>query len=329
MNQLPFNLDLIQFIADHRNAILTKFFLLASFFGSAESYILIVIFIYVIFDKRIAIRLCVMAIFAASFNSILKIIIKNPRPFIREGTYINKWAVSPENAGALAAEYSTPSGHAMGSASFYPYLYSFVKNRYVRISAVTAIIVIGLSRPYLGVHYFEDILTGWIIGLAIAFAAVRYDEKFVSLWGRLSYFRQIAAAIISSIALCLITIALNGWIIDGKPRELLGYTGFLTGIVIAAPLESKIVNFDPRSSNPLFKILRFILAFCMVILTLWVLERLFGGVCVKFSIPGYFLQYVRYLTAGLAGIFFGPLVFIKLGLSEKFHEQVQPGRPLI
>jgi membrane-associated phospholipid phosphatase len=64
-------------------------------------------------------------------------------------------------------EFSTPSGHATAAAAFYTYLYGKVCSRAVRIVAVAAILIIGISRPYLGVHYFEDVFLGWALGVRL------------------------------------------------------------------------------------------------------------------------------------------------------------------
>src|SRR4029450_1042307 len=167
MTELPFRLDLIQFLADHRSAFLTDFFLLTTFIGDVGGYILIIVAIYVLYDKRLAFRLAALGPPPLCLNLLLKLVIKNPRPFIHEGTYVEKWAVSADNARVLATEYSTPSGHAMGAAAFYSYLYAKLRDRSVRVVAVLAILLTGLSRPYLGVHYLEDVLGGRALRLSL------------------------------------------------------------------------------------------------------------------------------------------------------------------
>ena len=57
-----FSLSLVQFLADHRNPLLTRLFLTASFFGSANFYVFLTIFLYVAYDKRFAIRLSVLVL---------------------------------------------------------------------------------------------------------------------------------------------------------------------------------------------------------------------------------------------------------------------------
>lgn len=316
MAQLTFNMAAMQFLADHRNFLLTKFFLLASFVGQAEGYILVVTLIYVVFDKTLAVRLAVLVLLTMCLNHVLKIIIKNPRPFIHEGTYLRKWAVSTENAKALATEYSTPSGHAMAGSAFYAYLCAFVENRFVAVIAVIAIISTGFSRPYLGVHYPGDVLIGWVIGLLVALVAIKRTDKISDGWNKLSYKRQVAIVVASSLILWLATIAINGWRIDGQPRAFLGYAGFLTGIVIGRPIELSTVNFDPRSSKPQAKMLRFAISVAMVLVALLLLEKVFRAIADDFSVLGYMLLYIRYTIAGVITIFVAPLLFTKIRLAE-------------
>ncbi len=316
MAPLPFSTALIRFLANHRTAPLTDFFLLSTFAGEVYGYILITTLVYVMYDKGLAVRLSVLILLTMSLNHLLKIIIKNPRPFIREGTYARQWAVSAENAKELATEYSTPSGHGMGAGAFYSYLYAFATNRYIRVISILAILVTGLSRPYLGVHYLEDILVGWVIGIAITLAALKYAANISNVWDGLSYKRQVIVVVVSSMMLWLVTIVINGWRIDGQPRAFMGYTGFLTGIIIGLPLELKKVNFDPGSSNVAAKILRYLISVGMVIVTLLLLGDVFAMICDNLSLPGYIFQYIRYTAAGIVSIFLAPLVFTKLGLAD-------------
>jgi membrane-associated phospholipid phosphatase len=327
MAHWTFDMSVMQYLADHRTFLLTKFFLLATFVGEAEGYILVITLIYVMFDKTLAVRLSVLVLLTMCLNHVLKIIIKNPRPFIREGTYLKKWAVSTNNAKELATEYSTPSGHAMGGSSFYSYLYASVENRFVRVVAVVAILLTGLSRPYLGVHYPGDVLIGWVIGLIVALVAIKFADRISDAWNKLSYRRRAAIAVAASLILLLATIAINGWRVDSQPRAFLGYAGFLTGIVLGRPIELSVVDFDPRSSKPLAKILRFAISVAMALVSLIVLELAFRTVAADFSIAGYLLQYVRYTVAGVVSIFVAPLFFTKIGLAETNRLETNEGAP--
>lgn len=74
---------------------------------------------------------------------------------------------------AAAKGYSFPSGHALMSVTFYGLLILIVwqstKPLWVKwplsITLLSLIIVIGVSRVYLRVHYASDVLAGFSIGL--------------------------------------------------------------------------------------------------------------------------------------------------------------------
>ena len=93
-------------------------------------------------------------------NVLIKNIIARDRP-----TGIN---IIEENG------YSFPSGHTAISTVVYGYLiyliYNYVSNKklkYVLISILSIIIlVVGLTRIYLGVHYTSDVLGGYLLGIS-------------------------------------------------------------------------------------------------------------------------------------------------------------------
>ena len=316
MSPLPFHLEFIQFLADHRSAPLTDFFLAVTSLGTFGFYIFIVTLTYVAWNKQLAIRLSILLLLTSALNGLLKLAIKNPRPFVLEGTYQKKWAVSPRDAAAIAGGYSTPSGHAMSAASFYSYLYLCTKNRYFKILAVAAIILIGFSRPYLGVHYGEDVLIGWALGLGCAVIAAKYLAAFCARWSRLSIWNQVAIAIAASLALWLLALSLNGGRAQGEVLGFLSDAGFLTGIVIARPLELRFVNFDPRSSHVAAKILRLLLTCVLVVFTLISMNLVFRHPSAQITWLGLVLHYVRFTAAGVVNIFLAPLLFTRMGLAK-------------
>lgn len=92
-------------------------------------------------------------------NSIVKVMFDRARPVI--GTPVIQ-----------AEGYSFPSGHAMLAICFYGALiylsFRYIKNKNLRIISYVFfsifILLIGLSRVYLGVHYPSDILGGFSLG---------------------------------------------------------------------------------------------------------------------------------------------------------------------
>ena len=93
-------------------------------------------------------------------NQLLKRIVERPRP---EGFRI------VEELG-----YSFPSGHSMVSMAFYGlfiyFIYEKVKNKYIKWTSIILltllIVLIGISRIYLGVHYASDVLAGFLLSIS-------------------------------------------------------------------------------------------------------------------------------------------------------------------
>jgi membrane-associated phospholipid phosphatase len=317
MLELAFNLDWIRYLAEHRAPLATALFQLFTFIGELEGYVLVVTFIYAAYDKRLAFRLAVLVLLTMSLNHVLKTLIANPRPFVAEGTYAERWAVSGAKAEELAAEYSTPSGHAMAGSCFYSYLCASVKSRYLRAGAIATIILVGLSRPYLGVHYTEDVLMGWALGVPIALLAVRFGEKVALVWNRRSLAERGLLVVGSSMVVLFATGPLYEVSPHGQPLPFVSYLGLLSGIVLAYPLEERWVGFDPRSSTALRKAVRAAISVALVISTLALLDWLFAQLASDASILGRVLRYVRYGAAGVVGMLLAPLLFVRLGLGER------------
>jgi undecaprenyl-diphosphatase len=79
----------------------------------------------------------------------------------------------------LPNEFSFPSGHALVGMAMYGAL-GLILSRHVRpgvlrwlvaASGIVLGLLIGLTRPYLGVHYPKDVFAGWCAGLACALLA--------------------------------------------------------------------------------------------------------------------------------------------------------------
>lgn len=75
-----------------------------------------------------------------------------------------------------AGGYSYPSGHSLASSAIYftfaillsKLTIDFKKQTYLWFLTFTIIFTVALTRVYLGVHYFSDVLAGVLIGVAWA-----------------------------------------------------------------------------------------------------------------------------------------------------------------
>lgn len=104
---------------------------------------------------------------AAVLNAVLKLLIHRPRPDFLEPL-------------AYAGGYSFPSGHSASAAAFYMtlgllaagWVRRWETRVYVLLASVFAVVLIGFSRLYLGVHYLSDVLAGYALGAFWATTAI-------------------------------------------------------------------------------------------------------------------------------------------------------------
>ena len=125
-----------------------------------------------------AIFLLVTAGAGALLNLGLKLIFARARPDLASALAEARW-------------YSFPSGHAMGSfITFGALAYLVLRQPWpwvVRSGglavAMTTVILVGLSRVYLGVHWASDIAGGWSAGTVWLISAVAAFEMLLRLRG--------------------------------------------------------------------------------------------------------------------------------------------------
>jgi undecaprenyl-diphosphatase len=77
---------------------------------------------------------------------------------------------------------SFPSGHVLATVGFYGLLavvawkstVGALARSAAYIAATAVILTVGVSRMYLGVHWFSDVMAGMLVGTAFVLAAARF-----------------------------------------------------------------------------------------------------------------------------------------------------------
>lgn len=158
---------IIQFQSDR----LTFFFRQITRFGNGEIVIAIAL-LFLLIRKKLAIFCLINIILNNLLNNGLKFLMMRIRPNILRLIEIGG--------------YSFPSGHAMISMAFYGLLIYFVyrlkyfKNIKILLYCVFVLIIllVGISRIYLGVHYASDVIGGYLASLAYLFVLISTIEKY-------------------------------------------------------------------------------------------------------------------------------------------------------
>jgi undecaprenyl-diphosphatase len=177
-----FDESVLRWVADHKSPALEPVVLEITFLGTGSVVMMIVavsaLFLWLTTHKYSSILLLIATFGGIILNNLLKMGFGRPRPQLFDwGTHV--------------VSYSFPSGHAMSAAVVYgtvAYLAARLQKRHwhrvaTMLAALLLIILICLSRLYLGVHYPSDVIAGVLIGLTWAAFCMATLEA-IQLYGR-------------------------------------------------------------------------------------------------------------------------------------------------
>ena len=153
------------------NTNFTKFFSVLTNFGDFYIPLIIIICIFIFIKNKKYFYILVSGYtFSGIIVYISKTIIQRPRPL--------------EALIDIPRSFSFPSGHTLTSIVFYITLWYLLTCKATnKVKTITFIItlliviLIGMSRIYLGVHYFSDVIGGIILALPILFMIINISKK--------------------------------------------------------------------------------------------------------------------------------------------------------
>jgi membrane-associated phospholipid phosphatase len=182
-----------------------------SFLGSEEFYLLFGPAIYWCFDAAIGLHVALFLNISISLNAAFKFAFQGPRPF---------WVSSQIIPYAGEGSFGIPSGHSMNSATIFGGMAWLIKKAWAVWGALILVIMIGISRIYLGVHFLHDVLLGWALGLLLIFVIMKAEPAILAWMKKQSFTVQIGSAFGTSLALLapavLIHFALNSYQIPAE-----------------------------------------------------------------------------------------------------------------
>jgi membrane-associated phospholipid phosphatase len=76
--------------------------------------------------------------------------------------------------------FGVPSGHAQNAVVVWGTLADRIKHNTAWIIAIVVMLLIGISRLYLAVHFPHDVLIGWIFGAIVLWILLKFERPVIN-----------------------------------------------------------------------------------------------------------------------------------------------------
>ncbi len=157
-------MQFLYFLEKLRNPVLDFFFSLITHIGEETFFLVIAILFFWCVDKRQGYFILMTGLIGTVMNQALKLLCKIPRPWVLDSNF-----TIVESARAEATGYSFPSGHTQNVAGTFGAVGRFSRRKWLTITCIVIIVLVSLSRMYLGVHTPYDVATSLCIAALILF----------------------------------------------------------------------------------------------------------------------------------------------------------------
>ena len=276
------DLEITKIIQLMRNPVTDWVFYFLTQLGDQYAFIVIAVILYWVYDKKYAHKFAFTYMLSALINTGVKEIFKRPRPYI---AHPNEVSVEPhwETDG-----YSFPSGHAQASGVLGYLAYDLskrMKRPFIWKIGIALMILVPLSRIYLGQHYLSDV----IVGVLLSFFIAHYTFKLIDLMNDKE----------EIYTLIVIPFFMVGLIFVQNHTFFISAGAFI-GFAIGYFLEKRYVKYDVMN-KPIIQILKVIIGLIGAILIKEGLKFVFSDTL--------WFDFLRYFMIGVWVAYGAPLVF--------------------
>lgn len=296
-----------------------------TYMGSQEFYLLILPALFWSLDYTLGLRMAVMLVLSGGINDIFKLSFHQPRPY---------WVSTAVQAMSAEASFGLPSGHTIMSTGVWGMGAATVNRPWIWVVAIFLILMVGVSRIYLGVHFLHDVILGWLLGAVLLVIVLRLWDKLTAWVRPMSLAQQCSLSLAFALAILLPgVIAYNNlqawplpaeWIsnaqtagVDELPHPItldntIASSAVLLGLLLGAAWFTRQGKYESQG-QPAQYVLRYAVG-VVGILVLWMGLKL---VFPEGDDPlAYAFRYLRYTLIGFWLSAGAPYLFARLGLAR-------------
>ena len=168
-----------------------QFFKLVTSLVSENFYMVLIPVFFWCIDMSVGYRFTLVLLLGNWSNGIFKHFFHLPRPY---------WINTNIQAHAVETSFGLPSGHSTNASSIWLFLANqYKQKKWLAALFVTIMLLIMISRLFLGMHFISDVICGFLLGVFVLLAILWIDKKYAAKIDALSINKKIILSILSTI----------------------------------------------------------------------------------------------------------------------------------
>jgi undecaprenyl-diphosphatase len=165
-------MNFLYWLESIRNPVLDAIMSTVTHLGEETFFLIIALLIFWCVDKKRGYTLMLVGFIGIIINQLLKLLFRIPRPWVKDPNF-----TVVDSAVEEATGYSFPSGHTQNTVDTFGCVARGTKHLWLRITCIVIIVLVSLSRMYLGVHTPLDVLVSLGIGALLILFVYPLIEK--------------------------------------------------------------------------------------------------------------------------------------------------------
>jgi len=282
-------MEVLYWFESIRSPFLTKIMSAVTWLGHEILPVAFICLLFWCISKKTAYKMAFAFVFSGLTVQMLKIGFRIDRPWIIDPNF-----KPVDSAVGAATGYSFPSGHTQAATSLYGSLAMCLKKWWQKLICVLLILIIGVSRLYLGVHTPLDVVTAFCVTAVMTVAVCLIMDRIYET-KRYDLLVSGAALILSLAAIIYAAVMMESGVIEYKyASDCCKSGGAGLAFAIGYYIERRSIDFDVKTKKWWYQIPKFAVGIGVALGAKSLLKLLFAAVIPADTLGALFGEIIRY-----------------------------------
>lgn len=214
--------------------------------GEETFFMVAALFVFWCVDKRRGYYLLAVGFTGTLINQWLKIVCRVPRPWVRDPHF-----TIVESARHGAAGYSFPSGHTQSAVGVFGGVARFTRRWWLRCVCLVLLVLVSVSRMYLGVHTPADVGVSFAVTAALVLLLYPLIESTLWFPGRmyviLGVLLGVSGAFAAFVELFPFPADVDGANLAEAVKNAWSMAGAVGGMLLVCLFDNRLLQFPNRA----------------------------------------------------------------------------------